>query len=310
MYTIREAAARTGLSVPTVRVWERRYGVVAPTRTPAGYRLFDDAAIARLVAMRRLIAEHGWQPRQAAQRVLEAGGDLRSISQLEPGPGPGTLGAVPDQTEAAGRGLIDVFVAAAGDLDVPAMERILDESFAAQRFELAVDEVVAPAMRAIGAAWEAGAMDVGAEHAASETVRRRLARFFDAAGRLGAPPQVIVGLPPGSHHEIGALAFAVAARRAGIEVIYLGSNVPVESWVVSALDTAAPMVVLGIVTPSDVKSASRVIKAVGALPNAPVCLIGGASAPGLRDAPSASRLPATIDAAVATVARVLEGRQT
>ena len=50
MYTIKQAAARTGLSVPIIRVWERRYGVVQPGRTPAGYRLYDDEAIARLAA--------------------------------------------------------------------------------------------------------------------------------------------------------------------------------------------------------------------------------------------------------------------
>ena len=56
MYTINQAAARTGLSVPIIRVWERRYGVVHPSRTPAGYRLYNDESIARLVAMRHLVA--------------------------------------------------------------------------------------------------------------------------------------------------------------------------------------------------------------------------------------------------------------
>ena len=43
MYTIKEAAARTGLSVPVLRAWERRYGIVSPTRTAGGYRVYDDA---------------------------------------------------------------------------------------------------------------------------------------------------------------------------------------------------------------------------------------------------------------------------
>ena len=44
MYTIKEAAARTGLTIPVLRAWERRYRVVAPTRTPGGYRVYDEAA--------------------------------------------------------------------------------------------------------------------------------------------------------------------------------------------------------------------------------------------------------------------------
>lgn len=317
MYTIGQVAARTGLSVATVRAWERRYGVVTPPRTPAGYRLFDDASIGRLIAMRRLVAEQGWQPRQAAQRVLEGGGDLEALIGPQPGierPPTTSSGAsssgglISDASPPLiGRdtALVEAFVSAAGDLDVPAMERVLDDGFASQRFELTIDTVVAPALRAIGAAWAAGEIDVGAEHAASETVRRRLARFFDAAGRLDPRPQVIVGLPPHSHHEIGAFAFAVAARRAGMGVLYLGANVPVESWVLTVQETTASVVVLGIVTASDVVSALAVVRAMAALANPPTCLVGGASAVELVDAAPTSTLPATLDASVAAVARVL-----
>ena len=54
MYTIKEASARSGVGAPLIRAWERRYGVRHPVRTPAGYRLYDDAAIRVLVAMRSL----------------------------------------------------------------------------------------------------------------------------------------------------------------------------------------------------------------------------------------------------------------
>ncbi len=69
MYTIKEAAQRTGVSVALLRAWERRYGIVAPLRTEAGYRIYDDAAIGRIRAMRTLVAD-GWSPRQAAANIM------------------------------------------------------------------------------------------------------------------------------------------------------------------------------------------------------------------------------------------------
>ena len=69
MYTIKQAAARSGLTVPTVRVWERRYGVIHPERTATGYRLYDDGAIDRLIAMRHLVEGLGMRPSQAAERL-------------------------------------------------------------------------------------------------------------------------------------------------------------------------------------------------------------------------------------------------
>ena len=183
MYTIKEAAARAGLTIPTVRVWERRYGVVRPSRTAAGYRLYDDESIGRLMAMRRLVENEGWRPSQAAEHVLAVGADA-AVGGWDVAPG---AAPVSDDRGASSRSAelaVDAFLVAAHQFDVPAMERILDESFAAQRFESAMDDIVFPALRGIGDAWSAGEIDVAVEHAASETVRRRLARSSTLPGAV------------------------------------------------------------------------------------------------------------------------------
>ena len=307
MYTIKQAAARTGLNVPTIRAWERRYGVVRPSRTPAGYRLYDDESIARLLAMRRLVDGDGWRPSQAAERVLSAGNDLASLGR-EPEP------EAPSGGEQAGRrdgqrtgDAVAAFLAATRDLDGQGMEQVLDEAFAAQRFELAMRDVVFPALRAVGDAWSTGEVDVAAEHAASEAVRRRLSGFFDAAGRSARTPTVVVGLPPGSHHEIGAFAFAVGARRAGLAVLYLGADVPLESWLRTVRETDARLVVLGVVTRSDVASATVVVEALRTMSSPPRCYLGGPLARGVSETAGSDWLPESIDAAVATVAADVAG---
>lgn len=304
MYTIKQAAARSGVSIPTLRAWERRYSVVAPQRTAAGYRLYDDESIARLIAMRHLVDGEGWRPSQAAQRVLAAGEDLAGLSHPAPRAPEEAMDARAASTAGA-TAAVDQFLAAARRLDVPGMERVLDECLAAQRFELAMDGTVFPALRAIGEAWAAGDVDVAAEHAASETVRRRLARFFDAAGRGDRDPRVVVGLPPDGRHEIGAFAFAVACRRVGLDVLYLGANVPLESWLETVRETGAPVVVLGAVTSSDVAAAGAVVRALRSVSPAPACLVGGPSAHELPDALGAVRLPEPIDDAVDAVVEIL-----
>jgi len=45
---IKEVATRTGLAAGTIRMWEQRYGVPVPARTPAGYRLYSDADVEML----------------------------------------------------------------------------------------------------------------------------------------------------------------------------------------------------------------------------------------------------------------------
>lgn len=322
MYTISQTSMRTGLSIATIRAWERRYGVVQPARTPAGYRLYDDAAIDRLIAMRGLIDGQGWRPRQAADRIMTEGWvpamthqeltqpelTHQELTHQEETPPhratidrPGSETVIVPSPEGIG-----ALLEATHRLDIPAMERVLDEQFAAERFELAMERVVFPALRAIGEAWAAGTIDVAKEHAASETIRRRLARFFDAAGVAGSRPQVIVGAPPGTQHELGAFAFAVACRRAGLSVLYLGANVPLASWVSTVRETTAPVVVMAVVTHADVPTATSVINAVAKEPHAPTCLVGGASAGEVPKQPGTIHLAQPIEDSVAAVLAILE----
>ena len=308
MYTIKQAAARSGLTVPTVRVWERRYGIVHPERTTTGYRLYDEDAIARLLAMRYLVDGRGMRPSQAAEHVISDStglealiGDARAWARA----GGEMPGAVADRAPVGAHDAVADFVGAARRLDLHAMDRALDEAFASERFEAAMDHVVFPALRAIGDGWVDGSIDVAMEHAASEVIRRRLARFHDATAVGARQPDAVVGLPPGSHHDIGVLAFAVAARRAGVAVLYLGANVPIESWVRAIATTGARIAVVGAVTEIDIDPAGRVLAALRAMPDPPDILLGGNAAGTVEGARAGDILPDRIDDAVAVVGRLV-----
>src|SRR3954466_3128887 len=69
MYTIKRAAELTGISVATLRAWERRYGVVHPQRSDGGYRLYGPDDVRALAIMNSLVNE-GWSAREAAAETL------------------------------------------------------------------------------------------------------------------------------------------------------------------------------------------------------------------------------------------------
>ncbi|MCV0402309.1 MAG: MerR family transcriptional regulator [Chloroflexi bacterium] len=285
MYTIKQAAQRTGIGVPLLRAWERRYGIVTPTRTESGYRLYDDEAIDRLRKMRFLV-DGGWSPRQAADRVL-AGGTI---------PGP----AEP----AAATTAVDL-VTAASHVDGAAIERALDDMFATGSFERIVEERLYPALHALGDAWERGEVDVAGEHAASAAALRRLGAAFEAAGRGADGPPVLVGLPRGARHELPALAFATALRRAGVRTTYLGADVPLESWLAAVRQTSARCVVIGAPTPADAATASEAVEALRAAHPGLIVAVGGKAASQL-PAGLAERLPADLASAVDALGRLLQ----
>ena len=234
MYTIKEASARTGVGAPLIRAWERRYGVVTPTRTASGYRLYDDATLGVLVTMRTLV-ESGWTASEAA-RAITAGEVTVTAEAVEP--------REPADASTNRARLIARFVAAAESTSPTETEAALDAMLIAGSFEAVVDDLLLPATAALGDAWMAGRLSVAAEHAASAAVARRLGAVYQAAG-VPTRPSVVVGLPPGSRHELGAFAFAATLRRRGVGVLYVGADVTVEGWIDAVGRTHARAAVSG-----------------------------------------------------------------
>lgn len=261
MYTIKQAATRSGVGVSLLRAWERRYGVVAPIRTPGGYRLYDDEAITRLRSMRQLV-DGGWAASQAAEAVM--------AGLIEP--------PVPPPSTVAAHADVEAFLTAVASYDTVGIDSVLDAFFSRGSFEAVVDDLVLPAVAALGPAWAAGRIDVAAEHLASATVQRRLATLFDLGGAPGVGATVVVGLPPGCRHEIGTLAFAVALRRQGVNVLYLGPDVPIASWVHVVTERPTAAVVIGVVVPDDIDPADAVAVAIHEARPRVVIAVGGPAA--------------------------------
>ena len=54
-YRIGAVARLTGISPDTLRMWERRYAVVEPRRTPKGGRLYSQQDVTRLTMIKTLV---------------------------------------------------------------------------------------------------------------------------------------------------------------------------------------------------------------------------------------------------------------
>jgi MerR family transcriptional regulator, light-induced transcriptional regulator len=253
LFTIKFAAATIGVPEATLRTWERRYGVVAPERSEGGYRIYDRAALARLSTMRRLV-DAGWSPAAAAAAIRN--GDVPVD-----GPSPGQAAEFPLDAGVVNTCTRD-FLNAAVRLDAQALDTSLDRGMSLGSFEHAVDGWLMSTLVALGEGWARGEVDVAAEHIASHAVLRRLSAAFEAAGSRSRGPKVVVGLPSGSHHELGALAFATAARRTGLDVLYLGPNVPESSWLTAVDGHRADAAVLCVVTPADHRIAAGVARSL------------------------------------------------
>ena len=268
MYTIKRVSEMVGVPVATLRAWQRRYRVVNPERSDSGYRLYGADDIAVLRRMHALVAS-GWSPKEAA-----AAASRKDDHESEPADRQG--GQPPRSGPARGPVTETVdLVSAAAALDQSAVTRLLDEHFAIGSFEQVVDGWLMPELERLGRAWAEGELSVAGEHLAAAAVHRRLSAAFDAAAVLdsGSSPLVLSGLPAGSRHELGILAFAAAARRQGLAVLHLGPDLPFEDWLTAAEQHRPDAVVTAAPTLNDVASAVQIVE--GLTSNRALIAIGG-----------------------------------
>jgi DNA-binding transcriptional MerR regulator len=207
---IGELARRTGVSPELLRAWEQRYGLLQPTRTPGGFRLYSAADEARVERMQRLVSG-GLAAAQAARLVLS--GD-------EPAPPTASPSATTLEEAAAN------LTASLDRLDEQAANTALDRLFAAYTVETVLQEVVLPYLHRLGERWATGEVSVAQEHFASNLLRGRLLGLAQGWGQ-GQGPAAVLACLPGEHHELGLLAFGVALRRRGWRITYLGTDSPI-----------------------------------------------------------------------------------
>jgi methanogenic corrinoid protein MtbC1 len=254
VYAVKQVAALTGVPEATLRVWERRYGVVVPARSPAGYRLYDDEQVAVLRAMAALV--HDGVPASIAAETVR-GTRVRGHATTEV--------SVPESLD---------LVTAAADLDPGLMHALLTDVFAATPFDDVVDCWLPYELQRLGEAWFGGRLSVAQEHFASAAVARHLsAHFNDAEPRGGVP--VLVGLPQGGRHELMLLAFAACLRRGGVNTIYLGADVPLDDWRSVASDVGARAAVIGVHLEEDVEPAQLVVDQLMSLHPPVAVRVGG-----------------------------------
>jgi len=267
VYSIGHAAQLTGVPAATLRVWERRYGLVRPQRSEGGYRLYDEHALQVLRAMSSLVAA-GWSPRTAAAHLLAGASAPDGPRAVAPAAPPAGSGPALDTTTLA-QGAVD--------LDREAVAAALDAAFAAADLEQVVDEWLMPSLEVVGSWWRDGLVDVAGEHVVSAAVERRLGATLDAVTTPVRGPLVAVGLARGSLHQLGVLAFAVALRRLGVDVVYLGADLPPQSWVGLVRAQPPAAVVIGAPMATDVIAVRETVDALrAARPQLPV-FVGGSA---------------------------------
>lgn len=275
-YRIGTLARLTGVTTHAIRIWERRYHALSPTRTAGGARLYTDADVQRLRLVKQLL-ERGYTISAIANLDVAELGRL-APPEAAPTPAPG------GGSNARAHAVIDELLAAVAELDLERAGRALVQATNAFSPHDLVVQVLAPTLNEIGQRWASGEICTASEHAASAMLRTQLGALL-AAQPVNDHAPVVCTTPAGEQHELGALLAAVLIAMHGRRAVYLGANLPAEQIAQAARLSKAACVALSLVGLSSEAARAELLALCQVLPPDVQVLVGGRRVAELRGLP-------------------------
>lgn len=271
IYTIKTVVQQTGILPATLRAWERRYGCLSPSRSDSGYRLYSERDMATLRWLKGQVDAGVSISRAVALLDLQRQASAESESSALAKP---TRTQMDDlrTTRIIGAELLVALLS----FQESQAEQLLAEAFALYTFDVVTEEIIAPVLVEVGERWYRREATVVQEHFATAFLHRRLATLFHAYGQPTAGPLAFAGTVSGEWHDIGILLIALALRRHGWRVFYLGQNVPVAHLIEEIRHLRPSLVCLSATTDARIDDLTEVVAAMARLSEPkPRLVLGG-----------------------------------
>ena len=233
-YSIRDLEKLTGIKAHTIRIWEKRYGIVQPHRTDTNIRTYSDQDLRRLLNI-SILNHHGIKiSRLAGLSDAEIEEKVMFVSQ--------------DPTDSSVQ--IESLLMAMIQLDEKRFHEILNKVIMVSGFEEAFRNVVMKALDRVGVLWQTGTINPAQEHFISNLVRQKLVSSIDALhpAENHNRKRFILFLPEGELHELGLLFSAFLIKKRGHEMLYFGQFTPLNSVVEAETVWPADILLISVVT--------------------------------------------------------------
>lgn len=228
-------ASHLGVTASTLRTWERRYEIGASAHATGAHRIYCPEDIARLTLMCQLTRQ-GTPTAKAAQLALCAYFDSSAgvatippdaTATAEPPQPPVRRPQTPVQPSEAFAHLatpVRRLLCMAFSLDAPGIEREVDCRLGDRGVVRTWDDVLCPALQAIGTYWQTHGTGVDAEHLLADSIATSLRRYENA--RNPARGVVLLATVSTEGHDLPLRAVAAALADHRIRCVTLGGRVP------------------------------------------------------------------------------------
>jgi DNA-binding transcriptional MerR regulator len=213
-YSIRDLERLSGIKAHTIRIWEKRYGIIQPERTSTNIRYYSDSNLQKLLNI-SLLNKNGYK----ISHISEMTDDeiLTEVEKLSE-----------DDTMVDSD--MNTLILAAIEMDEEEVEKTINSSILKIGFERTFCDLIFPLFLKVNILWQIGRISACQERFLSNMVRQKLLVAID--GLLGQTlpehQHFLMFMPSGEFNEIGLLFANYLVRKQGHEVTYLGPSITLE----------------------------------------------------------------------------------
>lgn len=215
-YSIKDLEHISGIKAHTIRMWEKRYDLIIPKRTETNIRYYSEDDLRHLLNVAMLNQQGLKISLIAKMDRLEIKRRVADIS----------MEAIKSEDCE-----LDTFVAAMLEFNEVKFTTILSGYILKLGFENCVEKILFPLIERVYYLWRIGTIMASHKNFVYTLVRQKIAVAIENEIQFSGKNKnmrVIMFLPHKEIIEIELLFYNLLARKEGLEVIYLGPDVPIK----------------------------------------------------------------------------------
>jgi len=216
VYSIKDLENLSGIKAHTIRIWEKRYGILEPMRTDSNIRFYDSNNLQKLLNI-TLLHNHGYK--------------ISKISQYPENKIPELVKEIASDKNANHHAL-NAFKVAMMNFDQALFTETYKRLSSEKSFREIFQEVFIPLLSEVGILWQTETITPAHEHFIANLIKQKIiinTEKLQSEQLSDSEKTFVLFLPENEIHDIVLLYLNYELVFNNCKSVYLGANVPLEN---------------------------------------------------------------------------------
>ena len=208
VYSIKDLEKLSGVKAHTLRIWEKRYNIIQPQRTPTNIRYYLDEDL-KVILNIALLNRNGIKISKIAK--MDNGEIQRKVAEIT-------------EVDESFEGQLDSLTISLIELDEGKFIKLINKNVEQRGFAATMLEVIYPLLDKLAMMWIAGSIKSIHERFVSYVIKRKCSVEIDKLP-ITKSEDFLIFLPEGESNELSLLFLHYLIRLNGFRVINAGPNI-------------------------------------------------------------------------------------